>query len=31
MPKRIQFEWELPETLIEAVAPDEARLADVIK
>jgi predicted HTH domain antitoxin len=31
MPRRIQFEWELPDALVEAVAPDEARLADVIK
>jgi hypothetical protein len=30
MPRRIQFEWELPDALVEAVAPDEARLADVI-
>jgi predicted HTH domain antitoxin len=31
MPKKIRFEWDLPDALVDAVAPDEAQLADTIK
>ena len=31
MPKKILFEWELPDALVDAVAPDASQLADTIK
>jgi predicted HTH domain antitoxin len=31
MPKKIQFEWELPDALVDAVAPDASQLAETIK
>ena len=31
MPKKIRFEWDLPDALVDAVAPDESQLADTIK
>ena len=31
MPKKIQFEWELPDTLVEAIAPDQTPAAEAIK
>jgi predicted HTH domain antitoxin len=31
MPQKIQFEWELPEALMQAIIPDPAKAADVIK
>jgi len=31
MPKRIQFEWELPDALVDAIAPDQTQAAEVIK
>ena len=31
MPKKIRFEWDLPDALVEAVAPDASRLTDTIK
>ncbi len=31
MPKKIQFEWELPDTLVDAIAPDQAGVAETIK
>ena len=31
MPKKIQFEWELPDALVDAIAPDQARAAEAIK
>ncbi len=31
MPKRIQFEWELPDALVDAIAPDQAQAAEAIK
>jgi hypothetical protein len=30
MPKRIRFEWDLPDALVEAVAPDESQLTDTL-
>jgi hypothetical protein len=31
MPQKIQFEWELPDALVEAIAQDPAKAAEVIK
>jgi len=31
MPHRIQFEWELPDALVDAIAPDQAQAAEAIK
>jgi len=31
MPHKIQFEWELPEALIEAIAPEDAQATEAIK
>jgi predicted HTH domain antitoxin len=31
MPQKIQFEWELPDALVEAIAPDQAQAAEAIK
>jgi len=31
MPKKIQFEWELPDALVDALAPDQAQVADTIE
>jgi len=31
MEKRIQFEWELPDTLIDRLAPDEKQMTETIK
>jgi hypothetical protein len=31
MPKKIQFEWELPDALVEAIMPDPAKTTDLIK
>ena len=31
MPKKIQFEWELPDALVAALAPDATEVADTIK
>jgi predicted HTH domain antitoxin len=31
MPKKIQFEWDLPDALVDAVAPDASQLAETIK
>jgi hypothetical protein len=31
MPKKIRFEWDLPDALVDAVASDESQLADTIK
>lgn len=31
MPQKIQFEWELPEALMEAIIPDPAKAVEVIK
>jgi hypothetical protein len=31
MPKKIQFEWELPDALVEAIMQDPAKAAEVIK
>jgi hypothetical protein len=31
MSKKIQFEWELPDTLVDALAPDLTEVADTIK
>ena len=31
MPRKIQFEWELPDALVEAIAPDQAQAAEAIK
>ena len=31
MPKKIQFEWELPETLVEALTHDRTEIAETIK
>jgi Uncharacterised protein family (UPF0175) len=31
MPKKIHFEWELPDALVAALAPDATEVADTIK
>ena len=31
MPQKIQFEWELPDALIEAIAHEPAKAAEIIK
>lgn len=31
MPHKIQFEWELPDALIDVIAPDQAQAAEAIK
>jgi predicted HTH domain antitoxin len=31
MPQKIQFEWELPGALMQAIIPDPAKAAEVIK
>ena len=31
MPRKIQFEWELPDALIKAIVPDYAEAAEAIK
>jgi hypothetical protein len=31
MPKKIQFEWELPDALVEAIVPDPAQVTEAIK
>ena len=31
MPTKIQFEWELPDSLVEAVAQEPAKAAEIIK
>lgn len=31
MPQKIQFEWELPDALVEAIVQDPAKAAEVIK
>lgn len=31
MPKKIQFEWELPDALVDAIARDQAQVAEVVK
>lgn len=31
MPKKIQFEWELPDALLEAIVQDPAKAAEIIK
>ena len=31
MPHKIQFEWELPDALIEAIAPEHTEAAEAIK
>ena len=31
MPKKIHFEWELPDALVEALASDATEVADTIK
>jgi predicted HTH domain antitoxin len=31
MPKKIQFEWELPDTLVEAIVQDPAKAVEAIK
>ena len=31
MPKKIRFEWELPDALVEALAPDATEVVDTIK
>jgi len=31
MPHKIQFEWELPDTLINVIAPDHTQAAEAIK
>ena len=31
MPKKIQFEWELPETLVDELTHDRTEVADTIK
>jgi hypothetical protein len=31
MPRKIQFEWELPDALIEAIAPEHAQATEAIK
>jgi predicted HTH domain antitoxin len=31
MPRKIQFEWELPDALVEALVHDPTRAADIIK
>ena len=31
MPKTIHFEWELPDALVDALAPDATDVADTIK
>ncbi|MBI4640755.1 MAG: UPF0175 family protein [Candidatus Tectomicrobia bacterium] len=31
MPKKIQFEWELPDALVASIAPDQAQVAETIK
>jgi predicted HTH domain antitoxin len=31
MPKKIHFEWELPDALVEALAPEATEVADTIK
>ena len=31
MPKKIQFEWELPDTLVEALTHDRTKVTDTIK
>jgi predicted HTH domain antitoxin len=31
MPTKIQFEWELPDALVEAIMQDPAKAAEVIK
>jgi hypothetical protein len=31
MPKKIQFEWELPDTLVDALTHDRTEVADTIK
>lgn len=31
MPKKIQFEWELPEALVDAIARDPAQAGEIIK
>jgi hypothetical protein len=31
MPKKIQFEWDLPDTLVDAVASDPSHMAETIK
>ena len=31
MPKKIQFEWELPDTLVDELTHDRTEVADTIK
>lgn len=31
MPKKIQFEWELPDALVDELAPNPTEVADTIK
>jgi hypothetical protein len=31
MPKKIQFEWALPDALVDALAPDPTEVAETIK
>ena len=31
MPKKIQFEWELPDTLVDALTHGRSEVADTIK
>ena len=31
MPHKIQFEWELPDALVDVIAPDQAQAAEAIK
>jgi len=31
MPKKIQFEWELPDALVDAIAPDAVEAVQTIK
>ena len=31
MPKKIQFEWELPDAPVDAIARDQAQVAETIK
>jgi Uncharacterised protein family (UPF0175) len=31
MPQKIQFEWELPDALMEAIIPDPAKAVEIIK
>ena len=31
MPKKIQFEWELPDSLLAAIVQDPAKAAEIIK